>query len=322
VLRRCSILAESASIKNVKKIDKTFIVSHHSKDVDNNMARTMWHLASKSERHKSALGGLYFFSDAMERESLDLEKGWDVFRQLVAGKISVTLIDPAYISALYFVSDRVQVQESDVYRRIKADIAGYLNDWCTEGLTIDDFVSVFRLKPVHPKDFDPAILQKVKATSFSDDVKWYVENARISYEKANDQSTFPGQVVTLCWKTVEFMVKAYLLKEGAVDPGHFADDKVGDDRYIDEIGRIRRKSTTIIADEARQLMTLFDDVRREKRLYVKTYDQMRLLLRKREQFLKAPLQYKAESIQIAKENEKICRVAVRQVYSELISLLL
>lgn len=322
VLRRCAMLTESAAMKKANKIDKAFIVKHHPHEVDDNLARAMWDLSSRSKRHKDALVELYYFHDTLERKSLDADKGWDVFLRLTEGQVNASEIDSDYMDPLTFVSDRVPVSDKEVYRRLKQDISEYFRDWCAGGFTVRDFVSLFREKPVHPKDFDVEVLQHVRGMSLPEDAKWYVENGRLIFNKATEENMAPTLVVYLSWKTVDHLLKAYLVKVGAADFGTFADDKVGDDRFIDDTGQIRRKSPKRLLDEARQLLSFFDEEKKKRGLYLKTYDQVRLLLRKREQLMKASPEFLAESVELARENVKICRVALRQVYNEMMSLLL
>lgn len=322
ILRRCAMLTESAAMKKVDRIDRAFIVKHHPHEVEDNMARAIWELASRSKKHKDALGQIYYFHDTLERRSLDAEKGWDVLLRLTEGKVNASVIDPDYLDPLTFVSDRTPVSDKEVYRRLKPNINEYLRDWGATGMSVRDFILLFREKPVHPKDFDVEVLQRVRGMSLSEDAKWYVENARLIFDQAMEENMPPTKVVDLSWKAVAHLLKAYLLKVGAADSMRFADDKVGDDRYIDDTGQIRRKSLKRLVDEARELLRFFDEEKRKRGLYLKTYDQVRLILRKREQFMNAGPEFMAESVELARENVKICRVGLRQVYDEIISLLL
>ena len=321
ILRRCALLTETACTKNIKLIDRKFIMTNQSTELDTKLAKLMWDLASKSDRLKQALGAIYYFYESMERETLDADKGWSIFQQLTEGPVPVSRIDPAYVDALAFVSERDPPKGEAVARKLRSQVREYLRDWSSGGLSVSDFIAFFRLRPVHPKDFDLEILRQVKQAALPQDVRWYTEAARVSYNQASDENVFPTKVVELSWKAVEYLLKGLLIKEGFTKENAFASDKVGEDRYIDEAGRIRRKLPDQLSAEARGLMDMFSDYKNEKRLYVRTYDQMRLLLRKREQLLNAGVHYRGEAIQTASDNAKLCKLALRQAYGELVTLL-
>src|SRR6266508_1762777 len=277
ILRRCSNLTESAATKGIRPISKEFILKHHSAKVENDLAKLMWNLASKSEAHKQALGAIYFFYETMEREALDVDKGWSAFLQLTEGEVPVSRLDPDYVTSLASVSDRVQQEGQEPSRRLKKNVAEYLREWSTDGLSPADFVSFFRVKPVHPKEFNVEILRQVRASALPEDVRWYVEGARGHYKQATDDNVFPTKVVDLSWRAVEYLLKGYLIKAGAVKEGAFSDDKIGEDRYLDNYGRLRWKKPERLVAEARAIFGKFTDLKNAKGLYVKTYDQMRLL---------------------------------------------
>ncbi len=321
ILRRCAALCEAAASKKKKVVDKGFIAENRTSETDVSLAKTMWDLTSKSPQHNKALGSIYSFYEAMERGSLDSDKGWSMFIQLAAGAVVSSIIDPGYLPALAYVTERTTTRGEEATRQLNSDVRTYLRDWCQDGLTASDFVSIFRLKPVHPKDFGADLLRQIQIATLPDDVKWYVEASRAYYKQAMEERIFPTKVVSLSWKCVEYLLKAYLLKKGAVKENAFADDKLGEDVFEDDRGRIRPKKTDQLVAEAYGLLSTFNDRRKATDTYVKSLDQIRLLLRKYEQLLNAGVHYRTEAIQLAEENARLCRVALPQVYAEIIGML-
>ncbi len=321
ILRRCASLCDIAARQKRKLIDKSFITANRTQETDTSLAKVMWDLTTRSKRNSRALGSIYSFYEAMERGSLDADRGWSIFLQMADGPVVSSLIDPGYLPALAYVSDRTGGSGTESARQLNADTRAYLEEWSKDGLGLSDFVSVFRLKPVHPKDFDPDMLRQIQISTLPDDVKWYVESSRAYYKQALEEKVFPTKILSLSWKCVECLLKAYLIRAKAVKEGSFADDKLGEDVFEDQRGYIRPKWTRRIATEALGVLQMFDDQRKSDGRYIQSLDQIRLIFRKYEQLLNAGVHYKTEAIQLAEENARLCKVALPQVYAELIGLM-
>lgn len=326
ILRRCHVLCEVASTRGAKIINRKFIQESYSKKTEKELAKLMWDLAAESDEYKRALASLYYFHETTERGDFDSDVGWNVFLQICDSPLAVSQIEKEYLVPLNFVAKRVSRRGKDSEDvkslKLRPPIARYVKKLEGKGLTAEDFVSFFRATPVHPKEFDPEILRQVKNKSLPEEVVWYSDGAREYYRQTLEENIFPAKAIELCWKTVEYLIKANLILRGRVKEGALSDDKLGEDRYFDQDFRLRRKRPSRLTAEARGLIGMFRDMIRDKDIYVHSMDQIHLLMRKREKLLEAPMKRKAEALQHAANEAQLCRVALPHVYAELVSLLI
>lgn len=301
-----------AASSRVRPVTKAFLEREMVYEIGTRSKSLIEQIARQSKLLSEAVSRIYLFVQDIDRMRLAADRGWTYFSRIVAGELPTDQVEGPYESSLAYVATKYsrKTPQSDSFNISwipRPAVKGFFEQWKRSNLTFPDFMTVYRSDPFVPPDFDLDAVKVVDPKKLNPDAREPFLEATERYEALLKTKPPPLKAIEESWGVVAGLLKALCIQFKVIDPS-----KLKEWEKRDNLGRIRMSSEERI-QEAWNYYHLLPDLS-EKVGYIRYFEDLLFLLKKREKVLRTPPRYLD---QFSEADTDVCVIATKKVYQEL-----
>jgi type II secretory pathway predicted ATPase ExeA len=297
VLTDCESIFIHAAEKKKNRITLDFIKKEYEGDYAIVLKELITKLCKESPDFASGIESLYLYFCELERRSLDRIEGSHFLEFLVETNLKRTEIETRYLPALRYVADENRsflpaggFGESTY--KAKNQIRKIFKILKKEGYDPRSFISLYSTDPLRPPDLSDDKIKTLTNPLLTGEYVAYLQKARDEYIRISQTKLFPHILIRNCWDVTENLIVAYLSKIEKIRVYDWELRKK-DYTYVDQLNREKyvKGVGQLMATDSNWLLKVFSDYLREKKIWMKSLQDIRWLLNIRNNILKGRTDY-------------------------------
>lgn len=298
--------------RRARPITKTFLEKEMVYEIVSRSRTLIDQIARHSKLLSEAVSRIYLFVQDMDRTKLSADRGWTYFSKIVAAGLPVDQVDGPYETSLAYVATKYsrKIAHSDSFSIVwlpRSVVKDFFDQWKKSDLAFADFMTVYRAEPFIPHDFDLDTVKIVDVGKLIPDARESFTEAKEKYEALLKTKAAPLKAIEDTWEIVLLLLQTLYIQFKVLDAAKFKEWKKRDD-----LGRVRMTRDERI-QESWNYYHLLPDLS-EKVGYIRYFEDVLFLLKKREKVLRTPPQYLN---QFTETDADVCILALKKVYLEL-----
>ena len=214
VLNMMEALCRNAALAEKNLITKEFIEFSHGESITSVRKGIIIKVANFSPYYSEALTRIYMFYNRIESALLEIDRGFEYFKEAYLKGIRIEDIDAEYHRAIFYVMERIVIQENGkdiIIYKLKQQIIDFINELIKEGLTLEEFIFKYKEEQILPNRFKKDITDINENPDVDDEVKYYLKEGIQLYKEIIIAKYPPVKKIRLCWECIENLIKALAL---------------------------------------------------------------------------------------------------------------